>query len=373
MKPPEYYRGREQTYLKHFFLERYLEAVAYHIGFFYNDFVYADCFSGPWKSEDEAFVDTSFMIAIRTFEGVREGLARNGKFPRMRHVFIEKDPQTYRLLEEATRGRNDVRTFQGEFEQRIPDLLTEIGRSFSLCFIDPTGWTGFAMNRIAPLLAHTPGEVIINFMFDHVQRFLEDPGSEQTFNEVFGSADWRDAVRPGADREDRIIRFYSECVRATGQFPYVTHTRILKPTADRTYFYLVYATRHPEGVIEFRKVEKKAVGEQEKVRAIAKQVKRIDRTGQLELLPAQGEAETLERERESRVRRAENQLRQLLDAKGRIEYYTCLSLLLIEPLVWESDVKDLILRLRDEGFLTLEGLKPRQRKPDRGTFLVRRL
>lgn len=64
MKPAEYYRGREQTYLKHFFLERYLERVAYNIGSFYNDFVYVDGFSGPWKSGDEALDDTSFMIAI---------------------------------------------------------------------------------------------------------------------------------------------------------------------------------------------------------------------------------------------------------------------------------------------------------------------
>ena len=33
MKPVAYYKDREQTYLKHFFLERYLEAVAYHIGY----------------------------------------------------------------------------------------------------------------------------------------------------------------------------------------------------------------------------------------------------------------------------------------------------------------------------------------------------
>jgi len=30
MKAVEYYSGREQTYLKHFFLERYLERVTCH-------------------------------------------------------------------------------------------------------------------------------------------------------------------------------------------------------------------------------------------------------------------------------------------------------------------------------------------------------
>jgi hypothetical protein len=51
VKSPEYYRGREQTYLKHFFLERYLERVAYNIGWSAPEFVYVDGFSGPWRSE----------------------------------------------------------------------------------------------------------------------------------------------------------------------------------------------------------------------------------------------------------------------------------------------------------------------------------
>lgn len=38
VKDPEYYRGREQTYLKHFFLEKYLERVAYNIGYYKSRF-----------------------------------------------------------------------------------------------------------------------------------------------------------------------------------------------------------------------------------------------------------------------------------------------------------------------------------------------
>ena len=55
MLPKEFYRGREQTYLKHFFLEHYLERVAYNIFSFSNNFVYVDGFSGPWKSQNENF------------------------------------------------------------------------------------------------------------------------------------------------------------------------------------------------------------------------------------------------------------------------------------------------------------------------------
>lgn len=74
MKALDYYRGREQTYLKHFFLEKYLERVAYNIGSSTSAFVYVDGFSGPWQSGDETLEDTSFMIAIRKLRDVRAGL-----------------------------------------------------------------------------------------------------------------------------------------------------------------------------------------------------------------------------------------------------------------------------------------------------------
>ena len=63
MKPADHYRGREQTYLKHFFLERYLERVAYKVGSFAPEFVYVDGFSGPWKTEDPGYEDSSFWPA----------------------------------------------------------------------------------------------------------------------------------------------------------------------------------------------------------------------------------------------------------------------------------------------------------------------
>lgn len=104
MKSPEYYKGREQTYLKHFFLERYLERVAYNIGSFANEFVYVDGFSGPWKSENEALDDTSFMIAIQKLRQVREGLAKVGRTPKIRCMFVEKESGPYRALEAAVRN-----------------------------------------------------------------------------------------------------------------------------------------------------------------------------------------------------------------------------------------------------------------------------
>jgi three-Cys-motif partner protein len=62
------------------------------------------------------------------------------------------------------RGSAKVNALPGTFEANIPDILRSVGPAFAFFFIDPTGWTGFRMEAIKPVLSHRPGDVIINFM-----------------------------------------------------------------------------------------------------------------------------------------------------------------------------------------------------------------
>jgi len=375
VKPLEYYKGREQTYLKHFFLERYLERVAYHIGFSQNEFVYVDCFSGPWKTGDETLADTSFMIALKKLESVREGLGRVGRYPRMRCLFIEKDENAYKALDKAIQPRTNVKALRGEFIEVIPHILEHLGGSFSIAFVDPTGWTGFGLEQITPLLKHAPGEVIINFMFDHINRFLTHPDDKvgATFNQLFGGTGWDGAVTAGPGRERAIINLYVDRLRSAGAFRYATYTRILKPTEERSYYYLVYATRHPKGIIKFREVERQFVHEQERVRLVAKQEKRVKRTGQGELFAATlgtpAEA-SFQQEREAQLDASELGLHDRLKKERRIEYEDLVGKVLEKPLVWESDVKEMLKRGLRKGTITIEGLAPRERVPKAGHIII---
>ena len=168
MKPPECYKGKEQTYLKHFFLEQYLETVAFHIGYSQSEFVYVDCFSGPWRHEHEDLSDTSIRISLDKLNYVRKALAPYHKYPTVRAIFIEKDPSAFTALQHALeryRGSVEVSALHGLFEDNILEILTAIGKTFAFYFIDPTGWT-LAMDRLRPLLRHRPGEVVINYMYD---------------------------------------------------------------------------------------------------------------------------------------------------------------------------------------------------------------
>ncbi|MGB9120121.1 MAG: three-Cys-motif partner protein TcmP [Candidatus Angelobacter sp.] len=374
MRTPEFYKGKEQTYVKHFFLEKYLETVALHIGFSYPRFVYVDGFSGPWRAEGEDIADTSFWIALNRLNYVRKVLAAKGKEPHIKAVFVERLPSTFTSLQRAIqecRGDIDVVSFPGTFEDNIPKILGSVKHSFSFFFIDPTGWTGFGMEAIKPILQHTPGEVMINFMYDYINRFLNsrDPKIEAQLDALFGTKTWR-SLRETQDREYAIVDFYREQIRAAGNFQFVTSTRILKPTHDRAYYHLIYATRNPKGITEFRTVEKKTVAEQEQVRWTAKRQVREDRSGQseLDLEPIKSLETELNSERSRQMQRAQDRILNLLQL-GPDEYDNICPRILELPLVWESDLKSILLRMRDDKQIHIDGMGLRGRVPKAGCRL----
>jgi three-Cys-motif partner protein len=134
-----------------------------------------DGFSGPWKSADEDYEDTSFVIALKQLRKVRDGLSQRRRNIRIRCLFNDNDSAAYEGLKKAVASVSDIeiKPLCRDFEEVVPDIVGYVGRSFSLTFIDPTGWTGFGLEKIRPLL-QLRGEVIINFMFDFVNRFLEE-------------------------------------------------------------------------------------------------------------------------------------------------------------------------------------------------------
>jgi three-Cys-motif partner protein len=371
MRPPEFYKGKEQTWVKHFFLENYLRSLAFHIGYSFPRFIYVDGFSGPWRVRREALVDTSFHIALTQLNYVREALIPHGKHPKMRAVFVEEKPSRFASLDKAIedyKGAIEAKPFLGTFEDNIENILASVKPGFTFFFIDPTGWTGFPLKAITPILRYTPGEVVINFMYDHINRFLNShkPDTEASLDALFGTTEWR-SLRAAKDREHSILNFYQEQVRAAGRFNFVTSTPIFKPTRDRAYYHLVYATRKPKGITEFRAVEKKALYQQEQVRHVAKRQDREQRSGQaefsLELVELLGPK--LKKRCQQQLARAENRILEALQRR-MMDYSELAPKILELPLVWESDFKALLLKMREFGQIQIDGMGPRARAPKAG-------
>lgn len=381
MRSLEFYKGREQTYVKHIFLERYLEQVAYNIFSFMDDFVYVDGFAGPWRSKDENFSDTSFFIAVQTLRSVRDAMKeKRHKRIEVRCVFVDKAPDAFADLEKFVATVRDMRveSIHGEFETVIPRLVKLIGRSFSLVFIDPTGWTGFGLQAIQPLL-QLRGEVLITFMFNDINRFLVEPGRAKaaSYNSLYGGPEWfdefRDLTHEGWSREDAVLEVYRRRVQRFGNFAYVTSTRVKSPGQDRTYFHLVYATRSWKGINVFRSVEEKAASEQEMAGAVAKDHVRTrdDRqTGLFDHLPVAPGPRVFEEEQRVRLHQGQERLRQVLRSVNRIRYKELSAEVQQVPLVWEHFLKDWLADMYSRGEIRIDGLRGRSRRPNRDCIIT---
>jgi len=281
----ELYEGREQSWVKHVVLSSYLERLAYKVSF-RGAITYVDGFSGPWMSRSANLSDTSFHIAIGKLCAARDKLAEKRAL-RLRCVFVERNKSAFvRLREYVTSiDKVTIKLIHGRFERKIDEILKfvrEEGSGFTFFFIDPTGWTGFGLSTIAPLLKQQHSEVLINFMTKDIIRFIDDerPRIRATFDDLFGSAEFRIHWRglQGAAREEAIVDAYCRRVKEVGQFTHVVHAIVLNPDEDRTHFHLVYGTHHLEGLCVFRDAEQKALEEQRLVRA-RNRLKRYQRGG----------------------------------------------------------------------------------------------
>ena len=174
------YQGREQTETKHFLLRAYLYQFAFKLlsSPTVESIAYVDGFSGPWNSRDVEFKDTSFYIALSVLSEVkREIEARDNVNKTVFAYFVEKnetafeDLQTEVLKWNEPKQRFHAQARCGRFEDFVPDIMSVVEDVFTLVFIDPTGWTGYPMNTIAPLLFPREREAIVNFMYDHTNRF----------------------------------------------------------------------------------------------------------------------------------------------------------------------------------------------------------
>ncbi len=184
------YLDREQTRAKHFILKSYLQALAFKVLTF-SDITYIDGFSGPWQSKTENFSDSSFMIAISVLMDAQKQIAARGDGRRrIKCFFSENDPGAYVQLESAVaeyhqpRDGFEIKTYEGKFEDAVSEIQSFIGTSFPLIFIDPTGWRGYPFDKIKPLFARPKCEVLINFMYDFINRFVySDEPDIVEFNE----------------------------------------------------------------------------------------------------------------------------------------------------------------------------------------------
>lgn len=382
----DHYKGREQAYVKHFFLDEYLESLIHKTGSAYSEIAYVDGFSGPWQSSGENYADTSFGIALAALRKARASWKALGRDVKMTAYLVEKSAGAYANLEAIKPKFPDIEihTFNSDFVAIAPKLLAQIPPgAFAFFFIDPKGW-GIEIAQLAPLLRRPSSEVVFNFMFDFINRAasMGDPKIVAGLNALMPHGGWRERLgaldKAAGDHSSARKAILADAFRTTllaeGGYTYVAEVPVLQRINNRTLYSLFYGTRHAAGIEVFRQAHLKAERQQAVVRTATKRDHKEQKSGQLGLFGTDiafardDISDFLERERQAA---REMLLKMSPEAPGTAKYADVWPRILEKHVVSKTDVNAIAAALRKEGLLEFPNWEAGKRVPH-DTYLFHR-
>lgn len=373
-----HYAGREQAYVKHYFLASYVEALVFKVASKYDTIVYIDGYSGPWQSGSEKFADTSFGIALATLRSAREAWKRKGRIVKMKAILVEERREAFAKLADLQPQYPDVEIvpIKGDFRQNVQAILDSIpAQAFAFVLIDPKGWR-IPIENITPLLRRQNTEVLFNFMFDFINRAASMGHSIVGLDELLPIAGWREqlaaldingaAEQRSAGRKRILIDAFREVLKQKGGYAYVAEIPVLRPVKDRTLYSLVYASRNPMGIKVFRDCHAKTLVEQDSVRDVTKFAAAAEASGQGDMfgtnrgLGPDPIAAFIEGEQKA----AEKMLVEMVRAEGEIAYGAVWPQILTLYAVRQTELNQIAARLKSDGVIEFPDWGVRQRVPN---------
>ncbi len=279
------YIGREQAYVKHTFLDKYIPALVGRIGSIYDEFVYVDGFAGPWQSvAGETFEDTSFGIALRHMSEQKEFWLRRGRKVRMRAFLVEKDNLAYKQLVQSVERFPliEIKALHGRMEDHVDQIVSLIPtNSFSFSLIDPKGFP--EINLLRNLISRKNSETLVNFMFDFANRFAGTDliaALTNWLSTTTGDTRWQSeiATLTGIAREEKIEWLAAESLRLSGNYKYAPVISVDKVDQDRVLYKLIFLSRHVRGLEVFRDSQYRTLEAQAAARSVVKARKRSETT-----------------------------------------------------------------------------------------------
>ena len=375
------YTGREQAYVKHYFLDNYLERLVHKTAYRFDHIVYVDGFSGPWQSSGENHSDTSFGIALSALRKARASWLSHGRNVKMSAHLVERSGDAFRQLQLIPPKYPDVEVvpYNDDFVAAVPKILASIPSSaFVFVLIDPKGWR-IPLEKIADLLKRPNTEIVFNFMFDFINRFasMTEANVVAGLDELMPRAGWREKLirlkdDPISDasigsRKAILVEAFSNSLSDLGGYDYVAETPVLRPLKDRTLYSLIYATRKPAGIEVFRDCQVKTLREQALIRSATKISARREITGQAEMFEGLAEmapdetAKFLSDERDA----AKSALLGIIPyGPTSVSYGEVWPQILAKRAIRKTELGAMVAELRKEAAITISEWPPRKRTPE---------
>ena len=255
---------RAQTLAKHTILEKYIFAYFNTLKTNNRNLLYIDGFAGRGfyqSPETGERIDGSPLRALRKIASAPDLATK------VTTIFIEKDA----IL--AADLRTTVDRFYAQHPQirepriAVGDFATELKRALdeldaravrlapTFLFVDPCGVAGASFETVKRFMENDACELLLFFNIDGVRRILglrEDMGN--TLADLLGSRARAtellaavDKCTTAARKEECIVRYYDELIRAETGAQFVTMFRVESEDRRATSHYLIHVTKHPLG------------------------------------------------------------------------------------------------------------------------------
>ncbi|HZG51969.1 MAG TPA: three-Cys-motif partner protein TcmP [Pyrinomonadaceae bacterium] len=249
---------------KHRLLGKYLPPFSAKVGSWAKLIHCIDGFAGAAKYEDGSSGSPLMMAQLA------DKCASWRRPVNLRLINVENNPDNYKSLTYITQGwesKGIVTNLEGQFGNLVLTILSAISNDPAFFFIDPYGPTYVHFSHLLPILKREQRatELIINFDADGLRRIADTMHSRsstkqavkasltniENVTEIIGSDQWKELYEKGNlptyQREKILLQIYMENI-AKHDYT-VTAYPIRKSIKDTPKYFLVYCTRHPDGVV----------------------------------------------------------------------------------------------------------------------------
>jgi len=138
----------------------------------------------------------------------------------------------------------------GDFDTEINKILNVLKKKLYPTFflLDPFGFSQVKFRTVKRIMTEFDNtEIVITFMYNSINRFLEDPKLETIYNDLFGCTDWKKFVDSPTQAKERalVTLFRDQCKKAGAK--YVYPYKLNFPEKNRPYYYLFHLCNHHLG------------------------------------------------------------------------------------------------------------------------------
>lgn len=226
----------------------------------FDRIIYIDGFAGPGRYAHGE--DGSPIIALKAALGSLNG---QSQLPYEFH-FVERKRRVADALQANIEHLKQHRvvppnleifvhermTFEEAYSQRIRPRLLAHPRAPAFALVDPFGWSGIPMAILAELMQRPSTEILVNFMFEEINRFISHPEQGGNFDALFACPEWRrtyDMI--GSSRKKFIHDLYRDQLHRAAGAKYVRSFEMRNERNVSDYF-LYFASNNLLGLAKMK-------------------------------------------------------------------------------------------------------------------------